>query len=169
MTGVQTCALPILKPLAAIAPALESGIITAATVYDESRTTFSGGYTPNPHRGYSLVTVRQGIGFSANTMSVKIMAEVGPSNSIAFLKKFGISTLVTASENSEKNDENLSLVLGGATNGITPLEMAGAYAAIANDGVYITPTFYTRVEDKDGNTVMEPTQEIGRASCRERV
>ena len=151
-----------IKPLAAIAPALESGIITAATVYDESRTTFSGGYTPNPHRGYSLVTVRQGIGFSANTMSVKIMAEVGPSNSIAFLKKFGISTLVTASENSEKNDENLSLVLGGATNGITPLEMAGAYAAIANDGVYITPTFYTRVEDKDGNTVMEPTQETRR-------
>ena len=151
-----------IKPLAAIAPALESGIITAATVYDESRTTFSGGYTPNPHRGYSLVTVRQGIGFSANTMSVKIMAEVGPSNSIAFLKKFGISTLVTASENSEKNDENLSLVLGGATNGITPLEMAGAYATIANDGVYITPTFYTRVEDKDGNTVMEPTQETRR-------
>ena len=151
-----------IKPLAAIAPALESGIITAATVYDESRTTFSGGYTPNPHRGYSLVTVRQGIGFSANTMSVKIMAEVGPSNSIAFLKKFGISTLVTASENSETNDENLSLVLGGATNGITPLEMAGAYATIANDGVYITPTFYTRVEDKDGNTVMEPTQETRR-------
>ena len=90
------------------------------------------------------------------------MAEVGPSNSIAFLKKFGISTLVTASENSEKNDENLSLVLGGATNGITPLEMAGAYATIANDGVYITPTFYTRVEDKDGNTVMEPTQETRR-------
>lgn len=151
-----------IKPIAAIAPALESGIITAATVYDESRTTFSGGYTPNPHKGYSLVTVRQGIGFSANTMSVKIMAEVGPSNSIAFLKKFGISTLVTASENSEKNDENLSLVLGGATNGITPLEMAGAYATIANDGVYITPTFYTRVEDKDGNTVMEPTQETRR-------
>ncbi len=150
-----------IKPLAAVAPALESGIITAATVYDESRTTF-GDYTPNPHKGYSLVTVRKGIEFSANTVNVKIMDEVGPSNSIAFMRKLGISTLLTAKDNPKTNDENLSLVLGGTTVGISPLEMAGAYATIANDGVYITPIFYTRVEDKSGNTVMEPTQETRR-------
>lgn len=150
-----------IKPLAAIAPALESGIITAATVYDESRTSF-GNYSPNPHTGYSLVTVRKGIEFSANTMSVKIMDEVGPGNSIAFMRKMGISTLLTAKDNELSNDENLPLVLGGTTIGISPLEMAGAYATIANDGVYITPTFYTRVEDKDGNTVMEPKQETRR-------
>lgn len=150
-----------IKPLAAVAPALESGIITAATVYDESRTSF-GSYTPNPHSGYGLVTVRKGIEFSANTMSVKIMAEVGPSNSVAFLKNLGISTLVTAKENAEHNDENLSLVLGGATIGISPLEMAAAYATIANDGVYINPIFYTKVEDKDGTTILEPKQETRR-------
>lgn len=150
-----------IKPLAAVAPALESGIITAATVYDESRTSF-GNYSPNPHSGYDLVTVRKAIEFSANTVNVKIMDEVGPANSIAFMRKMGISTLITAKENAEHNDENLSLVLGGATEGITPLEMAGAYATIANGGVYITPTFYTKVEDSSGSVVLEPKQEKNR-------
>lgn len=151
-----------IKPIAADAPALEAGIITAATVYDESTTTFAGKYTPNPHSGYELITVRKGIEISANTLHVKIMSELGPSNSIEFMKKLGITTLVTAKDDSEHNDENLPLVLGGTTVGISPLEMAGAYATIANDGVYITPTFYTRVEDKDGNVVMEPEQETRR-------
>ncbi len=147
-----------IKPLAADAPALESGIITAATVYDESSTSF-GSYRPNPHAGYELITVRKGIEISANTLHVKVMSEVGPTNSIDFMKKLGISTLVTAADDAEHNDENLSLVLGGATIGISPLEMAGAYAAIANDGEYITPIFYTKMEDKDGNLIMEPVQE----------
>ena len=56
-------------------------------------------------------------------------------------------------------DSDLSLALGGTTNGATPLEMAGAYATIANDGVYITPTFYTKVEDSSGNVVLTAKQE----------
>ncbi len=147
-----------IKPLAAVAPALEAGIITAATVYDESRTSF-GSYSPNPHSGFGLVTVRKAIAFSANTVNVKILSEVGPGNSIDFMRKLGISTLVKSSENSEHNDENLPLVLGGVTNGITPLEMAEAYATIANDGMHITPTFYTKVEDEQGNVILEPEQE----------
>ncbi len=146
-----------MKPIASIAPALESGIITAATVYDESSTYF-GDYHPT-NSGKGLITVRKAIEISANTTEVKIMSELGPRNSIDFLRKMGITSLVTAEDNPEHNDENLAMVLGGLTNGITPLQMAGAYATIANDGVYITPTFYTKVEDSSGNTVLEPNQE----------
>lgn len=151
-----------IKPLAAVAPALESGIITAATVYDESRTYF-GDYSPTPDIvGSELTTIRRGLAFSANTTYVKVLSELGPGNSIDFMRKLGITTLVKASENKEHNDENLPLALGGITYGITPLEMAGAYAAIANDGVYITPIFYTRVEDSNGTIILEPTQEKNR-------
>lgn len=150
-----------IKPIASIAPALESGIITASTIYDESRTYFSGGYTPT-NSGKGLITVRKAIQISANTTEVKIMTELGPKNSIDFMRKMGISSLVTASENSAHNDENLALVLGGVTNGITPLEMAGAYATIANDGVYITPTFYTKMEDASGKVILEAKQEKNR-------
>ena len=146
-----------IKPIAAIAPALEAGIITASTVYDESSTDF-GSYHPT-NSGKGLITVRRAVGISANTTEVKIMSELGTLNSIQFLRKMGITSLVTASENSQTNDEHLAMVLGGLTYGISPLEMAGAYAAIANDGVYITPTFYTRMEDSSGNVILEAVQE----------
>ena len=50
-----------------------------------------------------------------------------------------ISTLVTAAENPSHNDEGISTALGGITNGVSTLEMAAAYATIANDGTYIEP------------------------------
>ena len=149
-----------IKPIASIAPALESGIITASTVYNEASSYF-GNYHPTSS-GLGLITVRKAIEVSANTTEVKIMSELGPRNSIAFLRKMGVSSLVTAAENPEVNDESLPMVLGGLTYGISPLEMAGAYACIANDGVYITPTFYTRVEDNKGEVILEPEQQKNR-------
>src|SRR5699024_8465211 len=49
------------------------------------------------------------------------------------------------------------------TNGVSPLEMAVAYGTIANNGIYITPTFYTKVEDSNGNAVLTVKQEQVRA------
>jgi penicillin-binding protein 1A len=40
--------------------------------------------------------------------------------------------------------------------------MAGAYATIANGGVYIEPTFYIKVEDQNGNVIMKAEQETHR-------
>ena len=59
----------------------------------------------------------------------------------------------------DKQDEVIPLAIGGMTHGASPLEMAAAYGTIANDGVYITPTFYTKVVDASGNTVLTPNQE----------
>ena len=158
-----------MKPIASIAPGLEYGIINAATVYDDSPTSF-GKYRPkNSGNSYhGLITIRKAIEVSANVVEVKVMSELTPARSIDFLReKMGITSLVKASENSEKNDEGLGMVLGGLTNGISPLEMAGAYATIANNGVYITPTMYTKVEDSKGDVVLEPKQEKIRAMSTE--
>lgn len=143
-----------IKPIASIAPALENKIITASTVYDDSPTTFNGTYNPKNSSGYKgLITVRKAIEISSNVVEVKIMSELGPENSIKFLKQLGLNHL------DDKADNGLALVLGGLTNGATPLEMAGAYATIANGGEYITPTFYSKLVDSQGKTVLEPKQE----------
>jgi len=148
-----------MKPLAVIAPAIEEKIITAATVYDDCETSF-GNYKPkNYYSGYKgLSTVRDAIEISQNIIPLKIMAELTPQKSIEYLKKMGISSMVTSQDNKSANDENLSMALGGLTNGVSPLEMAAAYATIANGGEYIEPIFYTKVEDKSGNTVIEKEQ-----------
>lgn len=148
-----------IKPIADVAPALEEKIITAATVYDDSKTDFGGGYTPkndgNKYRGY--INIRQFIETSQNMPALKIMKELTPKKSLEYLRKMGITSL------DDKADDVLSLAIGGMTDGISPLEMAVAYGTIANDGVYITPTFYTKVVDSNGNTVLTPKQEQTRA------
>ncbi len=144
-----------MKPIAVLAPAIDKGIITAATVFDDNPTSFSNGtFTPKNY-GYSyrgLITVREAIAHSQNIPMVKAMCLLTPGESIKFLKSAGITSL------DEENDNGLALALGGLTWGVTPLEMAGAYAAIANDGLYIEPTFYTKVVDSKGNIVLEANQ-----------
>ena len=144
-----------MKPLAVLVPGIDTGTITAATVYDDVPTTFGGGTYPvkNYSNIYSgLQTIRYAIETSRNIPMVKGLQEIGIGTSIEYLKKMGISTI-------HENDNYLGLALGGLTKGISPLEMAGAYATIANDGVYIEPTFYTKVVDSEGNVILEAEQE----------
>ena len=47
----------------------------------------------------------------------------------------------------------------GYGSSVTAIQMVSAVSAIANDGVYIEPTFYTKVVDSDGNVVLESKQE----------
>ncbi len=151
-----------MKPIAVIAPAIEEKIITAATVYDDCETTFENGrYKPkNYYLGYKgLSTVRDAIEVSQNIIPLKIMTELTPQKSLEYMEKMGITSTVSAKESKGANDETLSIALGGLTKGISPLEMAGAYATIANDGEYIKPAFYTKVEDTKGNTVIESSHE----------
>ena len=143
-----------IKPLADVAPALEEKIITAATVYDDSSTRFGKNYEPKNYNGFKgLINIRSFIRTSQNIPAVKIMVELTPKKSLEYLQNMGISSLNPVTDNV------LSLALGGMTSGVSPLEMSSAYGTIANDGVYITPTFYTSVTDTNGNTVLTPKQE----------
>lgn len=136
-----------IKPLAAIAPGLESKTITESTVFLDAPTTFGGGYDPGNSSHYSgLMTVRNAIGESSNVVNVKILALTGVSTSNKFLSSVGIDSGV----------DDLSLTLGSLST--SPLKMAGAYAAIANNGLYIEPTFYTKVVDANGKTILEKQQ-----------
>ncbi len=88
------------------------------------------------------------------------MEKLKPSNSIKYLKKMGISTLT-------KDDETLVLALGGLQNGISPLQMAGAYATIANDGKYIEPTFYSSIDNITGKTILKSKQKTKQIVSKE--
>lgn len=144
-----------IKPIIAVAPGIEEKIINAGTIYNDSYTKFKVGnsiYDPKNYNYYrGNITVRQAVETSQNIPFVKIVAELGVDKAIEYLEKMGISTI-------DHERDGLSLSIGGATNGISPLEMAAAYATIANDGVYIKPTFYTRVEDENGNVILQPNQ-----------
>ena len=143
-----------IKPLADVAPALQEKIITAATVYNDSSTRFGKNYEPKNYNGFKgWINIRSFIKTSQNIPAVKIIVELTPQKSLEYLQNMGISSLDPVTDNV------LSLALGGMTSGVSPLEMASAYGTIANDGMYITPTFYTSVTDASGNVVLMPKQE----------
>ena len=144
------------KPLSVLLPAIDKKIITPATLYNDEATTFDDGseegYSPTDYNDYKgEITVRSAVESSQNIPFVKIMEELTPKESIKYMKKLGITTLT-------KKDENLNLALGGLEKGISPLEMASAYGTIANNGTYIQPTFYTKIENSIGKIVVKSKQ-----------
>ena len=145
-----------IKIIADVAPALEEKVITPSTVYMDEETEFNGSYKPkNDMKRYKndAMNIREFIKLSKNIPAVKIMKELTPKKAIEYLKEMGLESV------DEKKDDNLALAIGGMTTGASPLEMSAAYGTIANDGVYITPTFFTKVVDDSGKTVLEPKQE----------
>lgn len=158
-----------IKPLAVYGPALELGVITPATVIDDSPYQLLGG-NPWPSNSFNayrgLTTVYTGLQNSVNTVAVKIMANyITPEISYNFLtQKLGFSTdhLVASRESNGTVYSDISiapLALGGLTDGVTTLEMASAYASFPRNGVYIAPRTYTKVLRNDDSVLLDNTQQ----------
>ncbi|HJB33271.1 MAG TPA: PBP1A family penicillin-binding protein [Candidatus Blautia merdipullorum] len=152
------------KPLAAYAAALNECDMSLATTFEDEPFTYDNGEPLyNADRQYhGTVTMREAIVHSYNIPAVKCMIDITPELGVEYLEKFGFSSLVTepVDINGESYDDlNASTAIGGITYGVSNLELTAAYAAIANNGVYIKPVFYTRILDSDGNVVIDNTPE----------
>ncbi len=145
------------KILSTYGPAIEKGDITLATVEADEPYNYSDG-TPvhNADDSYhGNVTIRTAIEQSYNIVAVKVLTEITPQVGFNYLEKLGFTQLV----DDTAWDVTQPLALGGITNGVSTLELAGAYAAIANQGTYIKPVFYTKVTDQYGNVILENNPE----------
>ena len=150
-----------IKPIAVLAPAIDKKIITAATICDDTEQDFENGYHPTDYnKPLGKTTVRRAVESSQNIPFVEIMEKLKSANSIKYLKKMGISTLTD-------EDNSLVLSLGGLQNGISPLEMAGAYNTISNDGKYIEPTFYSNIKNNSGKIILKSRQLTRRVFSKE--
>ncbi len=158
------------KVLASFLPAIDSAGMTLTTPIDDTPY-----YYPNSQKEvinwwakgskeffngpfYGLNTIRRGISYSMNVVAVKTMERVTPQISFNYLKKLGFSTLVDSRYDEATgqtfSDINLSLALGGLTDGVTNLELTAAYATIANNGIYNKPYLYTKVLDHEGRVIL---------------
>lgn len=149
------------KILSTYAPALDTGGMTLATVFDDAPYTYENGdrvtnYNPDEYQG--LITIRDAIIDSNNIVAVKALTQLTPQVGYDFLLKLGFTTLVNnrqTSNGSTESDVNQALSLGGITDGVTNVELTAAYAAIANHGYYNEPILYTTVEDSHGTVLLE--------------
>lgn len=151
------------KILASYAAALDVGGFCPGSVMDDSFMMWDDWIPGNwwGTRTYlGFQTMRRGIANSENIVTSKFMRAVGVETNFDYVESFGISTLRREADDWGLTDMVGSLCLGSGA--VKNIELTAAYAAIANDGVYIEPIFYTKVEDINGNLLYENEQETHR-------
>jgi len=144
-----------IKPLTVYGPALDLGL-SPATVIPNMDGAIDGWNTPTgyPNGGlksrYGPVTVRRGMMSSLNVVAARLLMQyVTPSTAARYLELLGANM-------SKINVDGPGLALG--TSGLTPIQMAAAYGAIGNTGVYLEPLSFTKVLDDEGNILLDADQ-----------
>ena len=159
-----------LKPLSVYGPALEEGIITYGTVYDDTPLWFTGDDTPYPrnlpdvYKG--LTTINSAVERSVNTVAMKVLEDLTIDKSYDYLKnRLGFDYLIDYGEDSSGRgytDKGLAaLALGQLNFGVTVRDIAAAYTAFANEGVYNESHSYLYVYDSAGNLLLSNDSEKG--------
>ena len=135
-----------LKPLAVYAPAIESHGYMTASVLSDTPQKF-GSYSPRNSGNlyYGNVTVRTALKNSLNVAAVSLLNQIGVASARDYLQKTGIEL--------DDRDWNLALALGAMTYGVSPVQLAAAYAPFANGGTFYPPYFIERIEDAAGRVL----------------
>lgn len=147
-----------IKIIGEYAAALDTGTTTLGSIWEDEPYAYSDGTELHNANGVygGKTTIRDAISSSCNVIALKAMQTMGLETTTEYLNRFGITTLT-------EEDYQEALAIGGTYNGITNLEMTGAYTAIAAGGEYIRPYFYTRVVGHDGETILEQSMEKNEA------
>ncbi len=89
-------------------------------------------------------TLKNALANSINTVTARLIDQVGPGSVVSFAKNMGITREIPPVP---------SIALG--TVDVNVYEMVGAYGTFANQGVYVKPVMVTRIEDKNGTVLYE--------------
>lgn len=144
-----------IKPLAVYLPALENGYEVDSLIMDDDTI----GYGADKDyfvKNYNLYSEYQGIPMyqalveSKNTSAAYLLEELGIEKGIRQLKEFGFTV--------RPEDEELGDIALGGMDGVSPLQMASAYAVFANGGVKAEPRFITKIVDATGAVIVDNTE-----------
>jgi penicillin-binding protein 1A len=130
-----------IKPVLDYAPAIQYLHWSTGHILNDSRYVYPGTNIQlydwdNTYMG--PITMRKALEQSRNVPAVKTLAKVGLSRAALFARKMGVNT---------DSDAGLSLAIGANASS---LQMAGAFGAFANRGVYHKPQFVSKIETPDG-------------------
>ncbi|MGS0763548.1 PBP1A family penicillin-binding protein [Syntrophomonas curvata] len=134
-----------IKPLY-YAAAMDKGIINPDSTVNNKPRDFGNykpkNYGPSPEKS----SVRNALVNSYNVASVEVLNQLGVNEAYAYLERWGITTL-------QEEDKNLALALGGMNKGISPIQMAAAFAVFPERGKYHEYYCIERIEDAGGRVV----------------
>jgi penicillin-binding protein 1A len=139
------------KPIAVYGPALELGYSPGSVIddvpveYRYSNQVYAPSNLGGRYRG--LITMREAIRWSPNVPAVDLLNTIGAGKGFEFAQRLGVPL--------ESGDRGLSMALGGLTKGVSPLTMASAFGAFANQGVLNDTYAIIKITDQYGNVLVE--------------
>ncbi|MDU7282446.1 MAG: transglycosylase domain-containing protein, partial [Leuconostoc citreum] len=137
-----------IKPIAVYAPALERGYSIDELLPNTTRT--FGTSNKEIHNALNVQTedvpMYSALEHSYNVPAVYLLNKMGVNAGFTSTRKFGLPL-------SDK-DKSLALALGGLTDGVSPMQMAQAYTAFANDGVMSQTHLITKIVDATGKVIV---------------
>ncbi len=143
--------------------ALEKGFTPASiindapVVFDDSE--LESTWRPENYSGqfYGPTRLREALYRSRNLVSIRILRAIGAGYAATYAEKFGFS--------SEELPHDLTLALGSAS--VTPLQMARAFAVLANGGYLIKPYFIRSIYNAAGELVFMADSPVVCTHCPE--
>ena len=145
-----------IKPISIYTPAVEEKYVTWSTKvqnYGVAHYYPDGGTGPvnygnDPGSPDSYVTVQHALCVSYNTVPAQLLRQMGIDLSYKYAtEKFKLTYL-------NDTDKNMSsLAVGGASKGVTTVQMAAAFAAFGNGGKYFEPYCYYKVTNANGTKI----------------
>ena len=131
--------------------AIEQGI-DPQTMIDASATASLPGWEVANinHTNYGTKSIADSFAVSSNTAFARLILSIGPDKVVDVAKRMGITSPLTATG---------SLTLGSES--VTPLEMANAYATIANGGTHYDPECVERIVDRNDSIVVDNSSPKG--------
>ena len=148
-----------IKPLSVYCPAIELGAFYWSSMIPNYGIDLWGNgviwptnYGGDPGNPGQLMTLDEAIAPSKNTVPARIVKRLTPTVCYEFLRdRFHMTTLEPADE------DYAPMAIGAMAYGVSPLEMAAAYATFGNGGLYYRPWSYYKVTNSSGSEiVLEP-------------
>ncbi|WP_326519407.1 penicillin-binding protein PBP1a [Acinetobacter sp. CAAS 2-6] len=135
--------------------ALERGMTPYSMVNDSPITI--GKWSPKNSDGryLGMIPLRRALYLSRNTVSVRLLQNVGIERARQLLMDFGLQE--------EQIPRNYTIALG--TPQVLPVQMATGYATFANGGYRIQPHFIDRIEDAYGKVIFQSNPEYACIPC----
>ncbi|MFT4416753.1 transglycosylase domain-containing protein [Fredinandcohnia humi] len=148
-----------MKPLAVYTPALEEGYEVDSLLVDKLKT--YGDYTPeNFSKTYQgEVKMYEALEHSLNAPTIWLLDQIGLEKGLDALKRFGIPY--------EQEDKYLGIGLGGMHKGVSPLQLAEAYAVFANEGKRTEGYLITKIVGPTGNIIVENKTKTTRVTSKD--
>lgn len=149
-----------IKPISVYTPAIENNVATWSTKVQNYGIKLGSSRWPVNYGGSygsptNFVTVQSALAQSLNTVPAQLMRKIGTETSFDFLvDDLKFSTFITDEDDPDYDGNFSTLCVGGASKGVTTLDMTAAFAIFGNNGYYFEPYCYYKVTNNDGTETL---------------